>query len=56
MTRYRISLDSSVYINAENEQAAIEKYDTIFKQFDAILENAEDNVEFIKYIININEE
>jgi len=55
MGRFRIVLDSTFFINAENKDDAIAKYRSIFDKFDKVLENEQDNVEFIDYIIYCNE-
>ena len=55
MKKYRISLDSTVFVKADNEQSAIEKSNIIFEQFDKVLKEAENEVEFVKYIINVTE-
>jgi len=55
MGKYRISLDSTVFVNANDEQSAIEKFNAIFEQFDKVLKDAKGEVEFVKYIINVTE-
>ena len=55
MKRFRITLDSTVYVTAENQEEAMEKYDVVFKKIDDILKDAEKEIEFVRYVINTTE-
>ena len=55
MKKYRIALDSTVYVNANDYHEAIMKYTKAFKKVDNFLKNEDEDLEFIRYILTAKE-